>query len=213
LNGASDSTPNPTTFAIVPAAGLSTRMGRPKLALPLGGRTVLEHVVNALRGGGVNHVIVIVGPHVPELASLVHAAGVDVCLLAEPTPDMRTTVERGLQWIDERFHPNLGDAWLLAPADHPVINADVVRQLLSRFGEGGSSIVVPVQNGHRGHPTVFAWRHVAGIRALAADQGINAYLRSHVAETLELPVDDPGVLVDLDTPEDYERLVRSLEAR
>jgi CTP:molybdopterin cytidylyltransferase MocA len=60
---------------------------------------------------------------------------------------------------------------------------------------------------------LLAWKHVAGIRALSSDQGINAYLRSHVAETLELPTDDPGVLVDLDTPEDYERLVRSPKAR
>lgn len=201
------------TFAIVPAAGHSTRMGRPKLALPLAGRTVVEHVIDALRIGGVHHVIVVVGPHVPELVPLAHVAGADVCLLAEPTSDMRATVEHGLRWVEERFHPQADDRWLLVPADHPVINADVVRQLLSRFGEGSSSILVPVHNGRRGHPTLLAWKHVAGIRALAADQGINAYLRSRAAETLELVVDDEGVLIDLDTPEDYERLVRSFEAR
>jgi CTP:molybdopterin cytidylyltransferase MocA len=201
------------TFAIVPAAGHSTRMGRPKLELPLGDRTVLEQVVNALRGGGAYYVVAIIGPHVPELVSLAQAAGADVCLLAEPTPDMRATVERGLQWIEERFHPQPNDAWLLAPADHPVMNADVVRQLLSRFDEGGSSIVVPVHGGRRGHPTLLAWKHVAGIRALPADQGVNAYLRTRRAEMLELPVDDPGVLIDLDTPEDYKRLVRCFEER
>src|SRR5207237_3552168 len=57
----------PVGLALIPAAGKSTRMGRPKLALPLGGRTVLEHVVAALRDAGVEHVLVVVGPHVPEL--------------------------------------------------------------------------------------------------------------------------------------------------
>lgn len=201
------------TFAIVPAAGHSTRMGRPKLALPLAGRTVLEHVIDALRIGGVDHVVVVIGPHVVELVSLAKAAGAHVCLLAEPTPDMRATVEQGLRWVEERFHPHAGDRWLLVPADHPVINADIVRQLFSRFGENGTSIVVPVHNSRRGHPTLMVWNHVADIRALAADQGINAYLRSRAAETLELSLVDPGVLIDLDTPEDYERLVRSFEAR
>jgi molybdenum cofactor cytidylyltransferase len=201
------------TFAIIPAAGRSTRMGRPKLALPLGGRTVLEHVIAALRLGGAEHVIVVVGPHVSELTPLVQNAGANPCLLAEPTPDMRATVEQGLRWIEERFQPRPDDRWLLAPADHPVINADVVRQLLSRFGEGSSSIIVPVHNDRRGHPTLFAWKHVPGIRTLPADQGINAYLREHSAETLELAVDDPGVLIDLDTPEDYDRLIRSFAER
>src|SRR5262249_38162351 len=153
--------------------------------------------------GGVDCVVVVVGPHAADLAPLSQNIGASVCLLAEPTPDMRTTVEHGLRWIDERFQPRQHDAGLLAPADHPVINAVVVGQRRSRFGEGGSSIIVPVFNGRRGHPTLFAWQHVAGIRELPADQGINAYLRGHSNETLELPVDDPGVLIDLDTPEDY----------
>ena len=62
------------TFAIIPAAGHSTRMGRPKLSLPLGERTVLEHVIAALRQGGVDHVLVVVAPHVAELVPLANAA-------------------------------------------------------------------------------------------------------------------------------------------
>ena len=65
-------------FALVPAAGFSRRMGRPKLGLPLGERTVLEHVVAALRQGGAEHVLVVVGPHVPELAPLAAAAVAEV---------------------------------------------------------------------------------------------------------------------------------------
>src|SRR5438094_5048989 len=117
-------------FAVVPACGHSTRMGRPKLSLPLGGRAVIEHVVAALRGGGVEHVLAVAGPHVPELAPLARAAGADVLLLPEPTADMRATVERGLRWLEDRFAPGPDGVWLLAPADHPVLSPPVVRQLL-----------------------------------------------------------------------------------
>jgi molybdenum cofactor cytidylyltransferase len=194
-------------LALVPAAGLSTRMGRPKLALPLGGRTVLEHVVAALRSGGADHVVVVIGPHVPELVPLAEAAGAEVCRLAEPTPDMRSTVEHGLRWLEDRFAPRPDDVWLLAPADHPALDPGVAQTLYDAFlRDPSQSILVPVHGGRRGHPALIAWRHVAGIRALSADRGINAYLRDHAAEVREVPVPDPRVLCDLDTPEDYERL-------
>jgi molybdenum cofactor cytidylyltransferase len=199
-------------FAVVPAAGHSTRMGRPKLALPLTGRPVLAHVVAALRGG-VDHVLVVVGPHVPELAPLAEAAGAHVCLLAEPTPDMRATVEHGLRWLEEHFGPAPEDAWLLAPADHPALDADVVRRLCAAYTATPSrSIVVPVHAGRRGHPTLIAWRHVAGMRAYPPGEGLNGYLRSHAAETLEVEA-HAGVLADVDTPEDYERFQRTSTPR
>src|SRR5205823_5578166 len=120
----------PMTFAVIPAAGKSARMGRPKLALPLGGRTVLERVVASLREAGVEHVLVVIGPHVPQLAALAERAGAHVLQLAEETPDMRATVEAGLRWLEERFHPAPDDRWLLVPADHPTLNPLLVRLLL-----------------------------------------------------------------------------------
>jgi molybdenum cofactor cytidylyltransferase len=194
------------TFALVPAAGHSTRMGRPKLTLPLGDRTVIEHVVAALRAGGVEHVVVVVGPHVADLEPLATAAGADVLSLAEPTPDMRATVEHGLRWIEDRLHSGPNDPWLLVPADHPVLSPGVVRQVVAA-GSAERPIVVPMHAGRRGHPTRFAWRHAAAIRALPPDQGINALLRGSAEEVHELPVADPTVLCDLDTPDDYQRLL------
>jgi molybdenum cofactor cytidylyltransferase len=193
------------TFAVVPAAGHSSRMGRPKLTLPLGGRAVIEHVVAALREGGVADVLVVVGPHVLELVPLAAAAGANVLALPAPTADMRATIEAGLTWIEDRFHPRPDDRWLLTPADHPAITADVVRTLLT----SEDPIAIPVHGGRRGHPTAFRWRHVAGIRALPADAGVNVFLRHHADQVRERSVPDAGVLADLDTPGDYERLARA----
>lgn len=197
-------------LAVVPAAGHSTRMGRPKLSLPLGDRTILELVVASLRRGGAERVVVVVGPHVPELVPLAEAAGADVCRLPEPTPDMRTTVEHGLRHLEDHFSPKQTDAWLLSPADHPSLDSAVIRELCDAFvRDPAKSILIPVHDGKRGHPALVAWRHVAGIRALPADRGINAYFREHADAVHELPVPSPGVLCDLDTPEDYERLRRA----
>lgn len=195
-------------FAVVPAAGRSARMGRPKLSLPVGGRTVLERVVTALRQGGADEVLAIVGPHDPGLTPLAAAAGASVLALAEATADMRATVEHGLRWLGSRFHPRPEDAWLLAPADHPALDADVVRRLCAAYAAGGCSIVVPAHDGRRGHPTLIGWRHVAGVLAYPPGKRINDYLRSHERQTALVAAPAAAVLYDLDTPEDYERQMR-----
>jgi molybdenum cofactor cytidylyltransferase len=198
------------TLALLPAAGKSVRMGRPKLTLPLAGRPVVAHVLDALRLGGVERIVVVLNPVAsPELTHIANAAGVDVCPLDGDTPDMRATVETGLEWMEQHYHPSADERWLLTPADHPTLDPMLVRCLLDAARRHPDrSIVVPVHAGRRGHPTVIAWHHVGGLRAYPRGQGINAYLRTHEAETLELPAESADVLADLDTPDDYERLVR-----
>ena len=104
-------------FAVIPAAGKSSRMGRPKLALPVGGKRVLELVVEALRQGGVDQVLVVLAPHAAELRPMAESAGANVLMLDEETPDMRATVVAGLGWLDRTFHPGPGDFWFLVPAE------------------------------------------------------------------------------------------------
>jgi molybdenum cofactor cytidylyltransferase len=192
-------------FAVVPAAGHSTRMGRPKLILPLGNRTIIEHVVTALRAGGADQVLVVCGPHVQELEPLARTAGADVLVLSAPTPDMRSTVEFGLADLENRFRPEPEDAWFLAPADHPALESGIVRTLRDEFArDAARSILVPTHAGKRGHPALIAWRHVTAIRTLPPDQGINSFFRTQSVTEISVPT--PEILADLDTPEDYERL-------
>ena len=198
----------PRTFALVPAAGKSRRMGRPKLLLPLGGRPVVQRVVSAFRAGGVGTVLVVVGPDLPELAARAEEAGARVLRLAEDTADMRETAQRGLAWLEAERRPGPQDAFFLAPADHPALDPAVVRALLdARAAHPAYSVFVPAHQGRRGHPALIGWPHVAGIRRLPPGQGLNAYLRGKEEQTLLVPVDSADVLCDLDTPEDYERLL------
>jgi molybdenum cofactor cytidylyltransferase len=194
-------------FAVVPAAGKSSRMGSAKLALPLGDSTVLGTVLHALRLGNVDHILVVVGPHVPQLASVARAAQVEICELAHETNDMRATVEAGLGWLETHHRPKTSDCWLLVPGDHPSLEPGVVRRLIEASRANSPfSIWLPTYQGKRGHPTLVRWMHVPDIRKLAPDQGLNAYFREHTHESLELPAESAAILEDLDTPEDYQRL-------
>ena len=187
-------------------------MGRPKLALPLGDRTVLERVIAAVRTGGVAQVLVVLGPASAFLHPLAEQAGARVLVLPEETPEMRATIELGLAWIDEQFHPCAEDCWLLLPADHPTLSSEVVRSLIEAArAHPEASIFVPGHGGERGHPTLLRWRHVVALRAWPTGRGLNTYIRAAASETLELAWPTAEVLRDLDTPGDYEALQRDFE--
>jgi molybdenum cofactor cytidylyltransferase len=196
-------------FGVIPAAGKSSRMGVPKLALPLGDRSILEHAIAALQASAVTTVVV-VGKHVAQLVPLVEKANAHALILETETAQMRETVEAGLTWIESRFHPTAKDAWFLLPADHPVLDPEVIRQLAA--AQSAAPIVVPVNDGKRGHPVLFAWSEVARIRAFPQEQGIDAYIREHQSDVLELTVAHPGIHTDLDTWQDYERMLRAVES-
>jgi molybdenum cofactor cytidylyltransferase len=202
-----------TTFGLIPAAGKSRRMGRAKLLLPLGERTVVEWVLLAVREAGVAEVVVVVAPDAAELARVAQAAGAHVVQLAEDTPDMRATVMHGLGWIDARFHLGPDDGWLLLPADHPTVRAEVVRAVVAAASARTHSIVVPAHQGRRGHPIWLSWSHAAALSAFPAGQGLNAYIRAHADQTRELSWSDAEILRDLDTPADYQALVAAGQTR
>jgi molybdenum cofactor cytidylyltransferase len=182
-------------------------MGRPKLSLPLAERTVIEHTIGTLRRAGIDKILVVVGPHGRELAILAERSGAVTLLLTRETLDMRATVVEGLKWAEDHWQPAIDDAFLLVPADHPSLEAVVIQSIADRYTAlGHRSIIVPTFDGRRGHPAIIGWHHVAGIRNLRKELGLNFYLREHADETFELPVESDSILVDLDTPEDYEQL-------
>jgi CTP:molybdopterin cytidylyltransferase MocA len=185
-------------------------MGQPKLALHLGGRAVLEWVVAALRAASVEHVLVVLGPGARELDALARNAGAQTVLLDQDTADMRATIMLGLRWLAQTCRPQAKDRLLLIPADHPMLEPEIVQQLLTaRAATADRSIVVPTFEGARGHPVLLDWAHVARIELWPADLGLNSYLRSQQATTLEWPVASPAILRDLDTPSDFAQLLQA----
>ncbi len=188
-------------------------MGAPKLLLPVGARCVIEWVLHALRESGVTRTLVVAAPRDDELARLAERAGAITLRLEADTPDMQATCQHGLRWLRDAFAPTDDDAWLLCPADHPTLDARVARAV-REAGEASPahSIVVPTFEGKRGHPTWMRWRHADAVLALPPDTGVNVHLRRHRDETLELAWPDGAILRDLDTPDDYARLLRDVGA-
>ena len=192
--------------AIVPAAGRSARMGRPKLTLPLGGSVLIVRVIEALRGGGVD-TIVVVGPPAgfegsAELSRTIIEADARLVRPPAPTADMRASIELGLADLEAGPAP---EAVLIAPGDSPGLSADLVGLCLGRARAAPGSIVVPSHAGKRGHPLLLPWRIARTIRDLPEGAGVNALLAAHAESILVFEVPEAGAVADLDTPDDYRR--------
>jgi molybdenum cofactor cytidylyltransferase len=198
--------PRSRVFAVVPAAGFSRRMGQPKLLLPLKGRPVIARVLEALLQGGADAVYVLSRSDDLELQQLVKGDKVFSVVTNEPTADMRASVELLLRQVGLEQRPRAEDAWLLAPADHPVLNAGVVASLIEAWRAAPRGIVVPTHAGRRGHPTLFGWPFAEPVATIPPNEGLNRLLRDAPDQVREISVDFPEILQDLDTPDDYERL-------
>jgi molybdenum cofactor cytidylyltransferase len=193
--------------AVVPAAGHSQRMGRPKLILPLGGVTVITRVVSALCAAGVAPVVVVPPPADAPGAALLSRdaaeAGAVVVVPDRQPPDMRSSVEIALAEL-ERLETALTTV-LLTPADSPGLTPKLVARVIAYARSSPRSIVVPTVAGRRGHPVALPWEIALGVRSLPAGVGVNALIGLYAGAVKEIEVDDTGAVADLDTPDDYLR--------
>lgn len=200
-------------FAVIPAAGRSRRMGRPKLLLPLGGRTVLERLVAALHHPALVDRCVVVRPNDAPLIDAARNAGATVIVPSIEPPEMRVSIEHALRGIEERHHPDADDGWILIPADHPTLDASVTHQLVTRWQQDRPAILIPTHAGRRGHPTFFRWDLVGEVFRLPPDAGLNRLVKERAGDVMEVEVDDASILLDLDTPEDYAEVCQRFESR
>jgi molybdenum cofactor cytidylyltransferase len=192
--------------AIVLAAGQSTRIGVNKLLLEMGGETVLERVVNTLLISRVDQVIVVVGYEGERVRRRLHGKDVLVFNNQQYHEGMAASIREGLKGIDTGSH-----GVLIVLGDQPLLQSDTVDRIIDAYRNGQKGIVCPTYGGKRGHPVIFnvkKYRHA--LSQLRGDIGGKTLLEAHGDDVLELAVDSPGVVRDIDLWEDYEETKRSM---
>lgn len=206
--------------AIVPAAGASRRMGEPKLLLPFhgpaGGETVIGSTLAALFGGGAGRVCVVTRPDDSRLRErLAHLPGVLLAVNPEPERGMLSSILSGLDALGgPAALAERQEIVLVSPADLPALSPGTVAAVAAAVASRseGAALAVPVhRTGKRGHPLAVAPGLVHELPGLDPSVGLRQLLDRHSGPEggalVEVPVDDPGCVRDVDTPEDYRRLV------
>lgn len=187
--------------AIVLAAGRSTRFGANKLLQPLGGKPIIRHTVEAIVASKVDAVRVVTGND----ADLVKAALADLPITFVDNLDFSTGLSASLICGVKSLPMNC-DGAVVVLGDMPFLRPGVVDGLIDSFApEVGRAICVPVYQGRRGLPVLWARRFFPEILQLKGDAGAKQLMALHGDLVYELEVGDDGIHIDIDTPEDLNR--------
>lgn len=190
---------------IVLAAGTASRMGLPKLLLPVQGRSLLRFTVERLLESPVGVTLVVLGAHADLLAE--ELSGLPVTLIRNPdyADGMSTSFRAGLAAL-----PAGVDAVVLALGDQPFVTAELLGALIAHYRASGKPIVYPSYDGQQGNPVLFDRRLFPELQALTGDVGARQIIGRHAAAALAVPFPFTSPLNDVDTWEDYEEVRRAL---
>lgn len=193
----------PKIAALVLAAGRSTRMGdRNKLLEQFDGKPLVLHAVEAALASQAESTLVVTGHQQEAVEKLLPKERVRIVHNPNYEQGLSTSLHAGLSALPEDV-----DGAVVLLGDMPKVSAAIIDRLIAAFAPvEGRSICLPMREGHRGNPVLFARRYFPKVMAIAGDLGARPLLGTYPDQVAEVPMPDDAVLTDVDTPEELERL-------
>jgi molybdenum cofactor cytidylyltransferase len=192
---------------IVLAAGASSRMGQAKAALPLGqtGETVVARVVRTLLEGGVPNVVVVAGAHIDAVRAAMPRHESRARVIEHPgwEQGQLSSLLAGLDAIDDP----LIEAAVVTLVDVPLVRSSTVADVIAAWRRTRAPIVRPSDGNRHGHPVIFDRSIFADLRSADPNAGAKAVFAIHRDRIFNVDVTDAGAFEDIDTPEDYRRVL------
>lgn len=174
-------------------------MGRQKQLLLLGGRPAIRRCLDTLVASEVTDIVVVVGTERDALLAALQPLPFTLAVNAAPESDMATSVRIGLAHVHAQ-----STGILVCPSDHPLVRSETVKRLADTHEHDASKIIIPLFGGRRGHPALFPRGCIEG---LMPGMTLRDLIRNQLDRLLLMPVGDEGTVLDMDTPEDYEKMV------
>jgi len=194
--------------AIVLAAGRSSRMGRAKATLAVGGGdTFLTRIVRTLLDAGVDDVIVVVGHDAEPIAASFAESGLPARFVVNPQYD-RGQLSSLLAGLDVVERPGVS-AVLVTLVDVPLVSTATVRAVIDTHRRTSAPVVRPTSGNRHGHPLLIARSLFAALRAADPSTGAKPVVRAHASAAGDVAIDDEGAFTDVDTEDDYRRAIRN----
>lgn len=185
-------------WAIILAAGESKRMGFPKMLLPINGRTMVENVILNVIGSDVDHTMVVLGADSGLLTDMISKYSVKYCHNDNYKEGMFSSVKCGLKYLPSDF-----EAVLIFQGDQPLITPKVINRVIESYRNSDNGIIIPVYEKKRGHPLLINRNYMDKIDQLDSSEGLRSLAYKFSEDVLEVETNDPGILRDFDTYEEY----------
>lgn len=191
--------------AIILAAGESKRMGCPKALLKLGDRTFLEAVLHMAAQIGVEEPIVVLGADADKVISSHDLRAAKVVRTSEMLAGPIGSIRTGIAALNRAV-----EGVVILHVDRPHVSVGTVLALAEAFATGQAQIVIPQFGGRRGHPVIFGRAVFDELLGAPAPEGARSVVRADPTRVVVVPVDDPAILEDINTPESYRALLKRL---
>ena len=192
----------PDIVPVILAAGDSSRMGYPKALLPLGADTFLSHILKTLDALALPAARVVLGLHEPRIRPLLQGQRARILINPDPARGQASSIRLALASLD----PDTAGC-LIWPVDQPLVSPDLVRSLMRLFAESSAAIALPRCQGRAGHPAIFGRAMIRELLTAPLEANPKLVVARHAPETVWLETGESGTVEDIDTPEDYFRLV------
>jgi len=196
---------NGSIWALILAAGESKRMGSPKMLLPFKGDTMLGIVIRNVKGSEVDGVMVVLGAEKKKTAEIAGKLNVSYCFNADYKQGMLSSVKCGISSL-----PDDPGAILIFQGDQPLIRSETGNMLINAYRNSSTGILIPVYAGQRGHPLLIDNKYREEIMKISPDVGLRALSQKFPEDVLEIESDDPGILKDFDTLEEYKNEINQI---
>lgn len=193
--------------AIVLAAGESSRMGTPKALLPLGRDTFLSAICGRLAGAGLGELVVVLGAHADAVRGAVASSPARIAVNEAYRDGQLSSLQCGLRAL-----PSGSAGALVTLVDHPLIEASTYAGMRAAAEKAPGLILIAEYRGRGGHPVVFPRTVFGELLSAPRDGGARVVVRKDPARVRRVAFDDPGIVADIDTPEEYKRFFTT-EAR
>lgn len=187
--------------AVVLAAGASRRMGTPKQLLRIGGETILERTLNNVRASDAAEIVLVLGHAAEMVEREISTEQIRVVRNPDYQQGMGTSLRTGLAAVSAD-----ANAALIVLADQPFVRPETLNRLIGRHKESKPQIIIPMYKGFRGNPVLLDRSVFEEVKGLTGDVGCRAIFGDHREGICKLPVDDAGILLDIDNRSDFETL-------
>lgn len=198
---------NSGVAAIVLAAGMSRRLkspgSEPKQLLHVKGKPLLEHALENVRRSQVDEIVLVLGFAADAVRRQVATDGIRVVMNPEYEQGMGTSLRAGLPELNAGVK-----AAFVVLADQPFVRPETLDRMIASHRESAAEITLPLYRGFRGNPVLLDRAVFPELMGLAGDVGCRAIFGSHTQGIHKIEVDDPGILLDIDSFEDFEKLAR-----